>query len=417
MRRSCETGRTGEVGEVGGIREGDCGISTEGVGVGMSYKYNPLAAAYPSSRGPIGKILRPVVDHRTYLRALHMLLMFPLGIAYFVFLVVSLVVGGVMIWTVVGPLVLVASLFISRWLGDLEALTAAYVNRTPIRRPPSRLEGVSNFRSQVKVRLVDPTTWTGLVYLAAQGPIGVAAFVSLVVVCTVSGMLTFAPAIVAFTDQPLELFRFGDLDATFDTPPEALRLTPFGFLGFMFAVHLVVVFSSIHGWWARLMLGSRSARVSGRRSPTPTGDDEPSALTTSRPGAVTSDPSAELSPRADSKLPESDIPLAILTLVPNQSEAQSGFAANTVAISDLTAREQEVFILAAHGDTNADVAEELFISEGTVKVHVKRIYSKLDVRDRAQLVVFAYKHRLVIPESSDVTSVPKAERSRLVDAR
>ena len=60
-----------------------------------------------------------------------MLLMFPLGIAYFVFLVVSLVVGGAMIWTVVEPVVLLASLFISRWLGDLEALTAGYVSGTP----------------------------------------------------------------------------------------------------------------------------------------------------------------------------------------------------------------------------------------------------------------------------------------------
>ena len=147
----------------------------------MKSTYNPFAAAYPSSRGPLGKVFWPVVDYRTYMRAGHMLLMFPLGIAYFVFFVVTLTVGGAMIWTLVGAPVLVATLFISRWLGDLEALTAGYVGGAPIRRPPSRLEGVSNFRSQVWVRLIDPTTWTGLLYLVAQFPIGIGAFVGLVV--------------------------------------------------------------------------------------------------------------------------------------------------------------------------------------------------------------------------------------------
>ena len=56
-------------------------------------------------------------------------------------------------------------------------------------------------------------------------------------------------------------------------------------------------------------------------------------------------------------------------------------------------------MLMAHGDTNADIAEELFISEGTVKTHVKRVLSKLCMRDRTQVVVFAYEQNLVIPQS------------------
>jgi DNA-binding NarL/FixJ family response regulator len=44
-------------------------------------------------------------------------------------------------------------------------------------------------------------------------------------------------------------------------------------------------------------------------------------------------------------------------------------------------------MLMAHGDTNADITEELFISEGTVKTHVKRVLSKLYMRDRTQVVV------------------------------
>ena len=83
----------------------------------MNNEYNPFAAAYPSSRGPIAKIFQPVIDLRTYLRAGHMLLMFPLGIAYFVFFVTTIAVGGSLIWTFPGPVILLATMFVSRWLG------------------------------------------------------------------------------------------------------------------------------------------------------------------------------------------------------------------------------------------------------------------------------------------------------------
>ena len=86
-------------------------------------------------------------------------------------------------------------------------------------------------------------------------------------------------------------------------------------------------------------------------------------------------------------------------------ETTPELAPNTAAISELTAREQEVFLLMAHGDTNADIAEELFISEGTVKTHVKRVFSKLEMRDRAQLVVFAYEQRLVVPNAGAADAI------------
>jgi DNA-binding NarL/FixJ family response regulator len=132
---------------------------------------------------------------------------------------------------------------------------------------------------------------------------------------------------------------------------------------------------------------------------------------------VPSDPSAELDPVSEKESSETAVPSAVLTLVPDPSEPQSEFAPKTAAISELTAREQDVFMLMARGDTNADIAEELLISEGTVKTHVKRVLSKLDLRDRAQLVVFAYEHRLVVPESGDVAAVSDAEKSRSANAR
>lgn len=105
---------------------------------------------------------------------------------------------------------------------------------------------------------------------------------------------------------------------------------------------------------------------------------------------------------------ESTSPVApFLKPVPNPSEVSTGAAVaeadlvpDMTPIAELTSREQEVFMLMAHGDTNADIAEELFISEGTVKTHVKRVLAKLYMRDRTQVVVFAYEKQLVIPGSA-----------------
>lgn len=65
---------------------------------------------------------------------------------------------------------------------------------------------------------------------------------------------------------------------------------------------------------------------------------------------------------------------------------------------DLTPREVEVLAAMAHGLSNTEIAEKLFVSEATVKTHVGRVLAKTGSRDRVQAVVFAYQTGLVQPE-------------------
>ena len=68
---------------------------------------------------------------------------------------------------------------------------------------------------------------------------------------------------------------------------------------------------------------------------------------------------------------------------------------NSLPHEELTNREMEILLLMAQGKSNQEIAEELFIALKTVKVHVSNILAKLEVQDRTQAVIYAFKHSLV----------------------
>lgn len=70
-------------------------------------------------------------------------------------------------------------------------------------------------------------------------------------------------------------------------------------------------------------------------------------------------------------------------------------------LASLTGREREVLALIAKGHLNGEIAELLHVSETTVKTHVSHLFGKLDARDRAAAIVFAYESGIVTPGEGD----------------
>jgi DNA-binding NarL/FixJ family response regulator len=66
-------------------------------------------------------------------------------------------------------------------------------------------------------------------------------------------------------------------------------------------------------------------------------------------------------------------------------------------LESLTSREREVLVLIGQGKTNAEIAAEFVVGEGTIKTHINHLFTKLQLRDRAAAVVYAFDHDLVSP--------------------
>ena len=82
-------------------------------------------------------------------------------------------------------------------------------------------------------------------------------------------------------------------------------------------------------------------------------------------------------------------------LIEDYARRSPAAAKPSTALESLTPREVEVLRLIARGMSNADIAQQLVVSDATVKTHVARIFAKLDLHDRAQAVVFAYETGVV----------------------
>ena len=88
-------------------------------------------------------------------------------------------------------------------------------------------------------------------------------------------------------------------------------------------------------------------------------------------------------------------PKVTRALIADYAARPSAPAKDAPLLGQLTEREREVMTRVARGRSNVEIAEDLFLAEQTVKTHVSRILTKLDLRDRTQMVVAAYESGLV----------------------
>jgi DNA-binding NarL/FixJ family response regulator len=107
---------------------------------------------------------------------------------------------------------------------------------------------------------------------------------------------------------------------------------------------------------------------------------------------VVADGQALLAPQVTRRLIEAYVDS---TPAPPETAPGSAARAEDPRLAVLTPREREILGLVGRGMSNQEIAEHLVLSPLTAKTHVSRLFTKLDVRDRAQLVVLAYEHGLV----------------------
>ncbi|HEX5143218.1 MAG TPA: response regulator transcription factor [Mycobacterium sp.] len=124
------------------------------------------------------------------------------------------------------------------------------------------------------------------------------------------------------------------------------------------------------------------------------------ALRAGAAGFVLKDSSAEELIRAVRAVARGDSyldPAVTSRVLTTYRHAAVSKAAEPQVVTELTARELDVLRLIGKGCSNAEIADELYISGVTVKTHIGRIFTKLGLRDRAAAIVYAYDHGIVAP--------------------
>ena len=223
-----------------------------------------------SIKNGLSKFFGVVVSGQTYLNMLYLLLAFPLGLFYFVFLVTGLSLGVSLVIVWVGIFLLLIVLIVWIALLVMERYLAVQLLHEEI--PPINRESFDGKTTwqKLKAALTNPVTWKGLLFLLARFPLGTFSFVVLVTMISLSFSLLAAPLYYQWIHPQVTM----DLGSAFtnskwavDTLQEALLACLAGVFMTFISLHIFNGLAWVSGKFARLMLGNFSAQPATPANP------------------------------------------------------------------------------------------------------------------------------------------------------
>ncbi len=208
----------------------------------------------------LAKFFGVVARPQTYLNILYLLLAFPLGIFYFVFLVTGLSAGFPLIIVWIGLLVL--ALVFAAWYAFIvfERQTAIWMLHEDI--PPVSRQDLTGktLWQKFTATLSNPVTWKGLAYLFAKFPLGILSFVVVVTLLSVSVSLLAMPFYYPYVHADFNLTLNGvyyfNPTLLVNTLPKALIVCLIGVFVTIISLHVFNGLAWVYGKFARIMLGN-----------------------------------------------------------------------------------------------------------------------------------------------------------------
>ncbi|MBP2031281.1 hypothetical protein J2755_002244 [Methanohalophilus levihalophilus] len=197
---------------------------------------------------------------QTYLNMLYILFTFPLGTAYFIFLISGLLIGLSFSIILLGIPVLLL-VFIAWWeLVAFERELAIHLLGVQIQPLSEKESADGGFWKEIKNKILNPVAWKGLAFLFIKFPLGI---FSLIVSITLGGIS------VIFFLTPLfyQSFTMGIMDLTVSSLPEATFFSIVGVLLFVLTLHVINTMATISGYLARVMLGGHKKGISYQTVP------------------------------------------------------------------------------------------------------------------------------------------------------
>lgn len=213
----------------------------------------------------VGDVLRIVADQQSYKNLCYLLLAAPLGMAYYTFVTMGLVIGAVLSPIGIGLVVLFVTLLTVRLFAGFERWLATALLGVELRADGgAEVASARGVRSKIERYLEAPSTWRGLGFLMVKFPLGVIAVVLLIPLLTALSLVTaplrypYAPELVTVNDEPITW--------SIETLPEAVLAVAVAVVIGVLVLHLSNAFAYVARQMATALLDDAAPEPGGGTS-------------------------------------------------------------------------------------------------------------------------------------------------------